>query len=287
VVETGPPGGVAWLRAGVARFSSGEDHRRRRARVVADLDRIALATLRRQAHDRTAALLAAAGGAPVDLMTQVARAVPVGVLGDALGVEVPVAAVTAVARAYQPGTPVTAGADRAVASLVDVFGGAADETSAARIGLLVQACDATAGLIGNAMAAIATWSVEAPVNALLVETLRHDPPVRVTRRLATAPVRVGAVQLVAGEVVHLDLAAANRDPAVFADPDRFDPHRPGAHEHLTFGAGGRPCPGGNHATTIAAGVLGAARRCRLVEATIGYEPSATLRVPVRLLVRAA
>lgn len=57
----------------------------------------------------------------------------------------------------------------------------------------------------------------------------------------------------AGEVVELDLVAANRDPAVFPDPERFDTGR-GASPYLTFGHGVRPCPGSD-AFAIAAGVV--------------------------------
>jgi cytochrome P450 len=272
-----PAGTMGWLRAHVPRFSSGAEHGRRRALSVGQLAELSPAVLRRDAHARTTAVL---GGEPIDLMARVARPLPVELLAG-----VPAELVAPVARAYQPGTGDGPDADAAVARLVAAFGGAADEATASRIGLLVQAFDATAGLIGNAAAAMLRGHLADPVEAILAETLRHDPPVRATSRLALSAARIGGIEVPAGAVIRLDLAAANRDPAVFADPDRFDPARPDAEAHLALGAGPRPCPGRDHAFAIAAGMLAAVRGCRLVEPEIEYEPSATLRVPARLLVR--
>jgi cytochrome P450 len=284
--DGGSPGGIAWLRASVSRFSNGADHRRRRALAGAALAGVSAARLRRRAFDRTSGVLREA---PVDLMARVARVVPVEVLAEALGIPaVPTAAVTEVARAYHPQVAADADADRAVARLVDACGGVADETTAARIGLLVQACDATAGLVGNAAVAMLRGELGGPVEQILAETLRHDPPVRGTRRLAASAARAGGADVAAGTVVQLDFAAANRDPAVFPDPARFDPARfdSAGAGHLTFGAGPRSCPGRDHALAVAAGIVEAVRDVRLAEQEIEYEPSANLRVPVRLLVAA-
>jgi cytochrome P450 len=61
-------------------------------------------------------------------------------------------------------------------------------------------------------------------------------------RMATEDVRLGDVTIAAGEVVLPLFAAANRDPAAFSDPDRFDVLRPPAN-HLAFGAGVHHCLG--------------------------------------------
>lgn len=101
--------GIGWLRSTVARFSDGPAHRRRRAYAVAMLDRLDPATLARDAAAETGAVLErlAAAGAdrePVDLMSTVARPVPVVVLGRALAVRDDdlTGRVAAAARAYQP-----------------------------------------------------------------------------------------------------------------------------------------------------------------------------------------
>jgi pentalenolactone synthase len=61
-------------------------------------------------------------------------------------------------------------------------------------------------------------------------------------RYARADTRIGDVTVRAGELVLLDIGAANHDPTVFTDPDRFDPTRHGA-PHLAFGHGARYCIG--------------------------------------------
>lgn len=210
--------GIRWLRATVARFSEGTVHTRRRRLVTEALAGIRPARLRHDAGDRVTAAADPAGAA---------QTVPVRLLAEALlptvssGIEDDVAAV---AGAYQPHLPVTGRADRAVARLVSAFGGAADERTAALIGLLVQACDATAGLVGNALRAAKGRPPDCPVETIIAETLRHDPPVRGTVRLTTS-----------GDAVALDLAASG----------------------LAFGAGRHECPGREHALAIATGIVDA------------------------------
>jgi 2-methylisocitrate lyase-like PEP mutase family enzyme len=119
--------GVAWLRANVVRFSESGDHRRRRALVEGLLADIEPAGLER-AGDHVATLADALG-------------LPRSVVRD----------VRTVAESYQPHTTATAAADAAVARLVDACGGSWDERTANVIGILVQACDATAALVAGRM----------------------------------------------------------------------------------------------------------------------------------------
>lgn len=79
--------------------------------------------------------------------------------------------------------------------------------------------------------------------AAIIESLRFDPPVPGMYRTTTAEVTVDGVTLPAGEHLHLSFAAANRDPAHFAEPDRFDLHRPEKGSHLSFGYGIHACVG--------------------------------------------
>jgi cytochrome P450 len=284
-------GALGRLRSSVSRFSNGAEHVRRRAVAQAEIDRLDAGRLRERAARWTAAVIGRAGGERFDVMAQLARRVPVRALCDALGaggegLDGAVDDVISVAAAWHPGAGDfwRSRAEPAVQRLTKLLGGAGDETTANRIGVLVQACDATAGLIGNALNLAlrlppgGPW----PVASILAETLRYDPPARATRRRATAPVRLGGHTLEAGTAVRLDLAAANRDPAVFADPHRFDPGR-AESPHLAFGQGRRPCPGGHLALALAGGVVQTVLdRCRLADPQVAFEPSPNLRIPSRL-----
>jgi len=80
------------------------------------------------------------------------------------------------------------------------------------------------------------------VERLVEEMLRHDSPLHLFERTATADVELHGVTVRAGQKVAALLGAANRDPAVFADPDRFDASRE-PNPHLAFGAGIHFCLG--------------------------------------------
>ncbi|UED83295.1 isocitrate lyase/phosphoenolpyruvate mutase family protein [Streptomyces profundus] len=213
---------VAWLRAAVARFSSGEPHRRRRALVEAELARLEPASLWRAATP---------GPLPE------ARARVVRTLAEALGMPEPGAvaeAVLVVAGAYFGGGD--AAADLAVAELVARLApgprdGAALEAVANRIGLLVQACEATAALVEAA-----SEGDEAP----LARVLRESPPVRGMRRVAVRATEIAGREIAEGDGVLLDPVSANRAHPV----------------PLAFGAPPRVCPGRAHALALAEGLRG-------------------------------
>jgi hypothetical protein len=82
----------------------------------------------------------------------------------------------------------------------------------------------------------------AAVERLAEEFLRHDSPLHLFERTAKEPADVAGIHLEPGEKVAALLGAANRDPGVFADPDRFDPTRE-PNPHLAFGAGIHFCLG--------------------------------------------
>lgn len=111
--------------------------------------------------------------------------------------------------------------------------------------------ETTINLIGNAVALLlahpeqlaalrddpALWE-----NAV-EEVLRYDSPVQVSVRLPREDLTVAGQHIPGGRAILLMLAAANRDPAVFPDPDRFDVTRPEARQHLAFSAGIHFCLG--------------------------------------------
>ncbi|WP_432824885.1 cytochrome P450 [Dactylosporangium sp. CA-092794] len=75
------------------------------------------------------------------------------------------------------------------------------------------------------------------------ETLRYDSPVQLTARVCQRPAELGGRRIEPGQVVMAMLAGANRDPAVFADPDAYDVTRPNARDHLSFSGGVHYCLG--------------------------------------------
>ena len=75
------------------------------------------------------------------------------------------------------------------------------------------------------------------------EILRVDPPVLLTGRTCDRTTEVAGVRVPEGALVTTILAGANRDPAVFADPNRFDVLRDNAREHIAFSAGRHYCLG--------------------------------------------
>jgi cytochrome P450 len=121
------------------------------------------------------------------------------------------------------------------------------------------------------------------------EMLRIDDPFLVNRRVATTAVRIGDHELAAGTRVYLNWTSANRDEAVFGDPDAYRPERNAPH-NLVYGAGIHACPGRPLATME---LVVAVRS--LLQATKSIEPAPDVapvretyplggwrRVPVRL-----
>lgn len=117
--------------------------------------------------------------------------------------------------------------------------------------LLLAGFETTVNLIGNTVLALLDrpdqWQavVEDPalVGAAVAETLRWDAPVQRTIRAATSDVELAGTVIPQGSMIVLYLAGANRDPAAYADPDRFDLFRTGGVEHLAFSAGLHYCLG--------------------------------------------
>ena len=81
------------------------------------------------------------------------------------------------------------------------------------------------------------------VPAAIEESLRLEPAAAVVDRYATSDVQLGGASIRAGDQVTVSLAGANRDPAIFRDPDQFDLRRPNAGRHLAFAHGPHFCLG--------------------------------------------
>jgi cytochrome P450 len=131
--------------------------------------------------------------------------------------------------------------------------------------LAVAGTETTTSLIGTTVWALLshpdalTRVREAPwrLAAAIKEALRWESPVQRTWRIAKADVELAGQRIPAGALVVLLLGAANRDPARFPEPDRFDLGRRSAG-HLAFGSGVHACLGATLArveTQVAVGTL--------------------------------
>jgi cytochrome P450 len=81
------------------------------------------------------------------------------------------------------------------------------------------------------------------IDAAIEESLRLEPAAAVIDRYATRGVELGGTTISAGDLVRVSITAANRDPAVFSDPDRFDLDRASARRHIAFAHGPHVCLG--------------------------------------------
>ena len=116
--------------------------------------------------------------------------------------------------------------------------------------LLLAGNETTTKLIGNGMLALgrhpdamaAIRSKPELLRPAIEEMLRYDGPVQATFRTATKDTVVGGTPIEAGMGVFVILAAANRDPARFREPEKFDITRE-SNEHLAFGEGIHFCIG--------------------------------------------
>ena len=119
-----------------------------------------------------------------------------------------------------------------------------DEIVAAVVLLLNAGHEASVNVFGNGLTAMLRRGLRpGPDVALCVEEmLRFDAALQLFERTATVPVSIGDVVVEEGQKIAALLGAANRDPAVFADPDEFDVARD-PNPHLAFGAGVHFCLG--------------------------------------------
>ena len=160
------------------------------------------------------------------------------------------------------------------------------------VGLLSQTCEATAGLLGNSLAALAREpGLRRKIGdrldllpALVAEVARHDPAVHNTRRFVVEATRVAGQALAPGDALLLVLAAANRDAALNPAPATFALMR-AERRCLGFGHGGHGCPGQALATSLAAAGLqallaGGLDTGALLQRGWHYRPSVNARIPV-------
>lgn len=117
-----------------------------------------------------------------------------------------------------------------------------DEMITTCILLLNAGHEATVHTIGNGVRTLLSLEHRTIDAACIEEVLRYDPPLHIFTRWAYEDVDVCGTPISKGTEVACVLGAANRDPAVYADPHRFDPNR-GGTLHTAFGAGLHFCVG--------------------------------------------
>jgi cytochrome P450 len=125
-----------------------------------------------------------------------------------------------------------------------------EEVIANCIVIMVGGLETTTSLVANGL--LTLLQLPAPLETLrrapgllpaaIEELLRYDSPVQHTARIAPFEVGLGGKQIGKGQPVIAVLAAANRDPARFSDPDSFDLSRPD-NRHLAFGWASHYCLG--------------------------------------------
>jgi cytochrome P450 len=252
----------------------GADHQRHRAPFVAPFrpSRVeqsfaaAVQQLARELVDRVRP------DGHADLRTSLAGPLSVAVVADALGLRdvdaatvlswytAIVAAVSALSAGHDPDPA----ASTAVAALAEQIRGGLGTSSildAARTTLadpevisnaavmMFGGIETTEGMIANAIlhllqnpAALSEVRRDrSRVPAAVEESLRLEPAAAVVDRYATRDVVLGTARIGRGDLVRVSIAGANRDPTVFADPDRFDLDRPNLRAQLSFARGPHVC----------------------------------------------
>jgi cytochrome P450 len=210
----------------------------------------------------------------VDLVAEYALRVPITVVGELLGLPAADAPAyrrwaTGILSLGEVGASGTAAAemtaylrsrlaDKRKARTDDLLGELARAADAGQLSddevvgmaflLLIGGHETTVNLLSTAVLALLRSpgqraQLHADPAAAVHELLRYEPPVgTATLRFTTEPVELGGVELPAGSFLLVSLAAANRDPERFTDPDRLDGAR-GDRGHLAFGHGIHRCLG--------------------------------------------
>ena len=143
------------------------------------------------------------------------------------------------------------GSSLLAAAAGDAGGLRRDEVVSNAAVMLFGGIETTEGMIANALAqlladdeqrALAQADPSTLANAI-EESLRLEPAAAMVDRYATTDVTLGGADIARGDLVSVSVAGANRDPAAFPDPDRFDVRRANASQHVAFARGPHVCIG--------------------------------------------
>ncbi|MCU1395567.1 MAG: cytochrome [Ilumatobacteraceae bacterium] len=175
--------------------------------------------------------------------------------------------IVAAVEAVSVGEPIAANATDAYARLRDALISAvhrpgsvlleasavldADELASNAAVFLFGGIETSEGMTANVLAHLLTnpdqlalvRADRSLIDAAVEESLRLEPAAARVDRYATRDVELGGASMRAGDFVIVSLAAANRDPEAFPEPDRFDVRRENARNHLAFAHGPHACIG--------------------------------------------
>ncbi|WP_462245077.1 cytochrome P450 [Ferruginibacter sp.] len=161
---------------------------------------------------------------------------------------------------------------------------------------IIQGYDANRGLLSNSLLQILNHgntvsndcSNVTYLRKSVIETLRFDPPVHNTKRVAVNDIILDDAVIKKGETIFIVLASGNRDPKQFVNPNTFDIDRTNNNEHLTFGLGGHRCPANNFSVNFATDALiyffTRFKIIKLLDNNIEYEPTINVRLPKSILI---
>jgi len=254
-------------------FTDGADHDRLRGAVRDAFTRSTISGLTEGVETIAAEVIAQApSGEPFDFMSRIALPLPIAVVGEWLALDPAHAASlrelspsiirmlgtladpVEVAEGFGAAAALMAeflplAADRRANPGDDLFSFIATDPELSLEDVVVTAIliavaghETTANLLGAGLIRLVTEQVDTVDGAVITELLRLDGPVQSTVRTATEDQTVGGVDIAAGDSVVVVVAAANRDSAVFEEPDRFRLDRTGPAP-VAFGYGAHYCLG--------------------------------------------
>jgi cytochrome P450 len=171
-----------------------------------------------------------------------------------------------------------------------------DELVAMLVLLFVAGHETTTNLLGNGTLALARHPHQAEairrdpslVRSAVEEMLRYEPSTLLNIRLTKEAIELRGTEIPAGHAIYCVLGAANRDPEVFPDPDRFDVAR-FPNPHVSFGGGVHYCLGAPLARLQAQiafpAILSRWEHMELASEDVRWRPTVNIRGLERLAVR--